>query len=166
MPRYLSRIRITLMTLGLLGLTSLTVLAAEDTQLVGTWRTRIVIPGAPTDFFAVEVFHAGGTMTDVFAGGLIPVGAPSAAHSVSSGVWEKLPGPGNFAATLEGFLDTDANGFFDQRVQVRLTIQVLDHDRFTATATNQALSLDGSAPRFPPVRGITVQGTRMLLIRE
>ena len=38
-----------------------------------------------------------------------------------------------------------------QRVQIRLTIQLLDHERFTATATNS---------------GITVHGTRMHVIRE
>lgn len=166
MNRFLFRIAIGLMTLGLVGLTSSTALAAEDTRLVGTWRTRIAIPGSPHALFTLEVFHAGGTMTDTFGGGLLALGAPSAAHSVSSGVWEKVPGHGNFAATIEGFLDTDSNGFFDQRVQVRLSIQVLDHERFTATATNQSLSLDGNTPLFPPVQGISVQGTRMLVKQE
>jgi len=36
-----------------------------------------------------------------------------------------------------------------QRVQIRLTIQLLDHERFTATATDQSLTLDGSTPLFP-----------------
>lgn len=164
-PR-LFRTCVSLLTVGLMGLTSSTALAADDAQLAGTWRTRIVIPGAPSALFTLMVFHAEGTITERFAGGPLAIGAPSSAHSVSSGVWDRLPGPGSFAAMLEGFLDTDSNRFFDQRVQVRFTIQLLDHDRFTATATNQALSLDGSTPLFPPVRGITIEGTRMVVIPE
>jgi hypothetical protein len=111
-----------------------------DTQLVGTWSTRIVFPGSPNEFFSLEVFNAGGTMTERFSSG--------PGLSVSSGVWKKIPGRGNFAATLEGFVDTNSDGLFDQRFRVRLTIQLLDHERFTATATTQSLILDGSIHKY------------------
>jgi hypothetical protein len=85
---------------------------------------------------------------------------------VGSGVWKKISGRGNFAATLEGFDDMDFDGVFDRRFRVRLTIQLLDHDSFTATATIDNLTLDGATPLGPPFPGFTVQGTRMQVIPE
>ena len=73
-------------------------------------------------------------------------------------MWKRIPGRGNFAATFEGFDDTDSNGFFDQRFRIRFTIQLLDRERFTATATADTLTLDGTTLLAPPVPGITYSG--------
>jgi hypothetical protein len=161
--RFLSMMWVVWLIALLSGVLPGTVLAGDDQDhddatLVGTWRTRIVFPGPPNEFFSLEVFNKGGTMTDRFSSG--------PGLSVSSGVWKKIPGRGNFAATLEAFTDTNSDGFFDRRVRIRLTIHLLDHESFTATATTQALTLDGSTPLFPPVPGVTVQGTRMHVIPE
>jgi hypothetical protein len=133
----------------------------DDAALVGTWRTSIIFAGVPFEFFSLESFNEGGTMTDRFGGG--PSGP---ATSVASGVWKKIDGSGNFAATFEGFDDSDSDGFFDRRFLVRLTIHLLDRERFTATGTIENLTLDGSTPLGPPFPGITVQATRMRVIRE
>ena len=71
---------------------------------------------------------------------------------MSSGVWKKIRGRGNFAATVEGFGDNDSDGFFDLRFRVRLTIQLLDRERFTATCTGDALTLDGTTLLAPASR--------------
>ena len=76
----------------------------DDATLVGTWRNRIVFTGFG-EFFSISVFNQGGTMTDRFASG--------PGLSVGSGVWKKISGRGNFAATFEGFDDTNSDGFFD-----------------------------------------------------
>lgn len=131
----------------------------DDVTLVGAWRTSVLFPGGHFEFFSIEVFHRGGTMTD-------RVSALGPATSVGSGVWKKIPGPGNFAATFEGFDDMDSDGVFDRRFRVRLTIQLLDHDRFMATATIDNLTLDGATLLGPPFPGFTVQGTRMRVIPE
>jgi hypothetical protein len=85
---------------------------------------------------------------------------------MSSGVWDKIPGRGNFAATFEGFLDSDSDGSFDLRTRVRLTIQLLDDDTLTMTGTAEFLSLDGTTLLLGPFSGIPVEGTRMRVIRE
>jgi hypothetical protein len=127
----------------------------EPVELVGTWRVTIL----PTQLFSLMVFDRGGTMTERVANG------PSTV-SVSSGVWKPLPGRGRFAAMFELFIDSDSDGFFDQRSRVRLTIQLLDDDRLTATATADFLTLDGTGQLAGPFPGIGLEGTRMRVIRE
>jgi hypothetical protein len=131
----------------------------DDATLVGAWRTSVLFPDGHFQFFTFSVFHREGTWTD-------RVSALGPATSVGSGVWKKISGRGNFAATLEGFDDMDFDGVFDRRFRVRLTIQLLDHDSFTATATIDNLTLDGATPLGPPFPGFTVQGTRMQVIPE
>lgn len=133
----------------------------DDATLVGAWRTSVVFPGVPFEFFTLEVFNEGGTMTDRFGGG--PSGP---ATSVGSGVWKKIAGRGNFAATFEGFDDIDRDGVFDTRFRVRLTIHLLDRERFTATGTLENLTVDGAALLSPPFPGVTIEATRMRVIRE
>jgi hypothetical protein len=133
----------------------------DDATLVGTWRTSIVFAGVPFEFFSLEAFNEGGTMTDRFGGGSSGPGT-----SVSLGVWKKISGRGNFAATFEGFEDSDSDGSFDRRFLVRSTIHLLDRERFTATSTVDNLTLDGTTLLGPPFPGITVQATRMHVIRE
>ena len=163
--RFLSMMLVVWLIALLCGALPGTVLAGDDQDhddaaLVGTWRNRIVVPGVPNEFFSLSVFNAGGTMTDRFGGGLWT------GNSVGSGVWKRIPGRGNFAATFEGFDDTDSDGFFDRRFRIRVTIHLLDRERFTATATIENLTLDGTTLLGPPVPGVTVQGTRMRVIRE
>jgi len=165
--RFLSLIRV-LWLIGLLCCAlSGTVLYGEDQErdddatLVGTWRISIIFPGAPFEFFSFQVFNEGGTMTDRFGGG--PSGPGT---SMGSGVWKKIPGRGNFAATLEGFDDSDSNGVFDRRFRVRATIHLLDCERFTQSNTIENLTLDGTTLLGPPFSGIAVQGKRMRVIRE
>lgn len=131
----------------------------DDVSLVGAWRTSVVFPGTTFEFFSYSVFNEEGTMTD-------RVSALGPGTSVGSGVWKKIRGRGNFAATLEGFDDSDSDGVFDHRFRVRLTYQLLDRERFTATATLDNLTLDGTTLLGPPLPGFTVQGTRMHVIRE
>jgi hypothetical protein len=164
--RFLSMMRVVWLIVLVCGALPGTVLAGDDQDhddatLVGTWRTSIVFPGVPFEFFSLEIFNEGGTMTDRFGGG--PSGPGT---SVGSGVWKKIRGRGNFAATLEGFNDTDGDGVFDQRFRIRLTIQLLDRETFTATGTSDNLTLDGTTPLGPSFPGVTVQGTRMRVMRE
>lgn len=133
----------------------------DDATLVGTWRISIIFPGAPFEFFSFQVFNEGGTMTDRLGGG--PSGPGT---SMGSGVWKKIAGRGNFAATFEGFDDSDSDGVFDRRFSVRATIHLLDRERFTQTNTIEFLTLDGTSLLGPPFLGTTVQGTRMHVIRE
>ncbi len=165
--RFLSLVRVVWL-IGLLGGALCgTVLSSEgqdrddDDALVGTWRTSIVVPGAPFEFFSLQVFNQGGTMTDRFGGG--PSGPGT---SVGSGVWKRIPGRGNFAAIFEGFEDSDSDGVFDRRFRIRATIHLLDRERFTATNTIENLTLDGTALLGPPFSGIAAHGTRMRVIRE
>jgi hypothetical protein len=165
--RFLSLIRVVWLIGLLCGALSGTVLFGQDQDydddatLVGTWRTSIVFPGVPFEFFSLQVFNEGGTMTDRFGGG--PSGPGT---SVGSGVWKKIPGRGNFAATFEGFDDSDSDGAFDRRFRIRATIHLLDRQRFTATNTIENLTLDGTTLLGPPFSGIAVQGKRMRVIRE
>lgn len=163
--RFLSITRIVWLLALLCGALSNTVVADDDQNrdhaaLVGTWRTSIVFAGVPFEFFTLRVFNEGGTLTDRFGGG--PSGP---ATSVGSGVWKKI-GRGTFAATFEGFDDSDSDGVFDRRFLVRETIRLLDRDRFTATGTIQNFTVDGVTPLAPPFSGITVQASRMHVIRE
>ena len=85
---------------------------------------------------------------------------------MGGGVWERIDGneDANFAVTLETFSDDDLNGTFDTRALIRLTLQV-DDDTMTGTATVDVFTLDGKTPlvSFP---GLTLEGTRMTVIRE
>jgi hypothetical protein len=132
----------------------------DDATLVGTWRNSIVQAGVPGESFSITVFNEEGTMTDRFA----TTSGPGL--SVSSGVWKKIRGRGNFAATLEGFGDNDSDGFFDFRFRIRFTIQLLDRERLTATCTGDALTLDGTTLLAPNAFSCTFRGTRMRVIRE
>jgi len=138
-------------------------LAADDhdddaARLVGTWRTTVRFPGIPIDFFTLMVINPGGTMTDRFADG--------ARTSLSCGVWKKLRGRGRFAVTFDGFEDTDSDGSFDRRFMVRVTIQLVDDDTWTATGTLDSLTLDGTTLLAAPLSGTLVKATRMRVIRE
>jgi hypothetical protein len=130
----------------------------DDARLVGTWRTTVQFPGVPIDFSTLMVVNAGGTMTDRFADG--------PRTSLSSGVWRKLRGRGRFAATFEGFSDSDSDGSFDQRFLVRMTIQLMDDNTLTATGTLDTLTLDGTTPVSGSLSGILVKATRMRVMRE
>lgn len=138
-------------------------MAADDqdddaARLVGTWRTTVRFPGIPIDFSTLMIVNPGGTMSDRFADG--------PRTSVSYGVWKKLRGHGKFAVTFEGFEDTDSDGSFDRRFLVRMTIQLVDDDTLTATATIVDLTLDGATLLSAPVSGILTKATRMRVIRE
>lgn len=164
--RFLSMMRVVWLIALVCGALPGAVLAADDQDrddaaLVGTWRTNIIFAGVPFEFFSLDVFNEGGTMTSTFGGG--PSGPGT---SLASGVWKKIAGHGNFATTFEGFDDSDSDGSFDRRYLVRLTIHLLDRQKFTATGTIENLTLDGAIPLGPPFPGITVQATRMRVIRE
>jgi hypothetical protein len=153
--RFLSTIRIVWLVALLCGSP---VLAGDDqdpndARLVGTWRNTV--NGGM--FFSITAFNQGGTMTDRFSLGPMV--------SVGNGVWTKIPGRGNFAATFEVFQDTNSDGFFDTRFRIRMTIRLLDHDRYTATFKGDAVSLDGTT-LLGPQPGGTIDGTRMQVIRE
>ena len=124
--------------------------------LHGAWRVT-VLPGTPQQFFSLMEFDKGGTMTEV--SGL-------AENSTSAGVWEKLNGRGNFAATFELFTDSNADGILDSRFRVRLTIHLTDDDTFTGTSTLDVLTLDGATQVAGPFPGLPLEGRRMKVIRE
>lgn len=132
----------------------------DDVTLVGAWRESITFQGVPLEFFDLIVFNEDGTVTDRF-GSLVD----GPALTVSIGVWKKV-GRGTFAVTMENFSDTDGNGLFDVRFRIRLTYQVVDRNTITATGTIDTLSVDGRTQLGPSFPGVTVQGTRMRVIRE
>ena len=130
----------------------------DDSRLVGTWRTTVLFPGVPNEFSTLMVVNPGGTMTDRIA--------DTPRTSIASGVWKRLRGHSRFAATFEVFEDTDSDGFFDRRLRVRSTIQLVDDDTFTATNTLDVLTLDGATLTAGPFSGIVQEATRMRVIRE
>lgn len=126
--------------------------------MTGTWHTIFRYPGFPDDYFSLLAFNADGTMTAVFVDG--------PRTSVSLGVWKKIRGRGNFAASYDGLFDIDSDGFYDKRFRDRLTLHLSDDDTLTATAASDSLTLDGTTLTGPPLEGITIRGTRMKVIRE
>jgi hypothetical protein len=159
--RFLSMMRVVWLIALLSSALPGPVLAGDDQDhdnatLVGTWRNRIVFTGFG-EFYSISVFNQGGTATDRFSSG--------PGLSVGSGVWKKIPGRGNFAATFEVFDDSNSDGFFDRRFRIPMTIHLLDHERFTATFKGDEVSLDGTTLLAPQAGG-TIQGTRMHVIPE
>jgi hypothetical protein len=149
-----------IIVLACCGLTG-TAFAHDDDEkskssLEGTWRVTI-LPGTPNQFFSLMEFNKGGTMTEA---------SSIAANTTSIGVWKKISGHGNFAATFELFFDSDSDGVIDSRYRVRLTIQLLDDDTITGTSTIEVLTLDGTTPVAGPFSGIPLGGTRMKVMRE
>jgi hypothetical protein len=130
----------------------------DDPSLVGTWRVTISFPGVPIEFYSLETFHDGGTMTDFY--GESPRFGPYA------GVWKRIRGQRHFAATFEDFFDGDSDGSYDGRFRVRLTLHMLDADTFVGTATIDTLTLDGTTATTAPFPGTTVRATRMKVVRE
>jgi hypothetical protein len=128
----------------------------ETPSLQGTWRVT-VSPGTPQQFFSLVEFNKGGTMTEV---------ASTPRHTTSIGVWKKIRGEGNFAATFELFLDSNSDGSFDSRIRVRQTIHLLDDDTITGTSTVDVLTLDGTTQVAGPFPGIPFEGKRMRVMRE
>ncbi len=126
-------------------------------SLQGTWRVT-VLPGTPNQFFSLMEFNKGGTMTEE---------ASTPRHTTSIGVWRKIRGHGNFAATFELFEDSNSDGSFDSRLRVRLlTIHISDDDTITGTSTIDVLTLDGTTQVAGPFPGFPPEGTRMRVIRE
>ena len=128
----------------------------ESASLQGTWRVT-VNPGTPLQFFSLVAFNKGGTMTEV---------ASTPRHTTSIGVWKKIHGDGDFAATFELFLDSNSDGFFESRIRVRQTIHLLDDDTFTGTSTVDVLTLDGTTLVAGPFPGIALEGKRMRVMPE
>lgn len=128
----------------------------ETPNLQGTWRVTL-LAGAPNQFFSLMEFNKGGTMTEE---------ASSPSHTTSIGVWKKIRGQGNFAATFELFQDSDSDGSYDGRFRVRLTIHLSDDDTITGTFTVDVLTLDGTTQVAGPFSGLPLEGTRMRVIRE
>ena len=128
----------------------------ETPSLQGTWRLT-VLPGTPQQFFNLMVFNKEGTLTEVssFQG-----------NTTSLGVWERIRGHGNFAATFELFFDNNLDGINDGRYRVRLTIRLLDDDTFTGTSTLDLLTLDGITVVAGPFPGLPIEGKRMKVLRE
>jgi hypothetical protein len=125
-------------------------------SLQGTWRVA-VNTGTPNQFFSLMEFNKGGTMTEANS---------TPRKTTSSGVWKRIRGHGNFAATFELFQDSDSDGSFDSRLRVRLTIHLLDNDTITGTSTVDVLTLDGTTQVAGPFPGIPLEGTRMRVMRE
>lgn len=128
----------------------------EKQSLQGTWRATI-LSGTPNQFFSLMEFNKEGTLTEVssFQG-----------NTTSLGVWERIPGHGNFAATFELFFDNNLDGINDGRYRVRMTLHVLDDDTFTGTSTLDLLTLDGTTVVAGPFPGLPIEGKRMKVLRE
>lgn len=126
--------------------------------LVGTWRLTVTGPGGG-EFFFFMVFHRENTLTGR--------GSASPAASMTSGVWKKMPGHGNFVATMEQFSESGMpDGSFDIRFRVFLTIQLLDNHTMIGTSSFEVLSLDGTTVLAGPIGGFTHEGTRMTVLPE
>ncbi len=123
--------------------------------LQGTWRV-VGFPGTPNQFYATMAFNEGGTLTAIVDSG--------SGISTAIGVWRRIR-PGEFAATFENFFDSNANGSYDLRFRVRMTIRLSDHDTWTASATLEVVSRDGTTVVGGPV-SIPHEGTRMRVVRE
>ena len=150
-----ARCILTVICVGLATLVAFPALQAdhdEGEQLLGTWRVTI---GAPFNAFAHLVFHKGNTMTEE--------NTLSAGISMSSGVWKKIRGRGNFATTFEAFSDDDLDGVYDTRGLIRQTIHV-EGDTLVGTGTVEIRSLDG-AMLFDTLSS-PFEATRMTVIRE
>jgi hypothetical protein len=137
------------------------VFAAGDDEIMtpslqGTWRVT-VNPGTPNQFFSLMEFNKGGTMTEE---------ASTPRHTTSIGVWKRISGHGNFAATFELFQDSDSDGSFDSRIRVRLTIHLWDEDTITGTTTVDVLTLDGTTQVAGPFPGFPLEGKRMRVLPE
>ena len=124
-------------------------------SIVGTWRIA-VNPPEGEDFFSLMVFDKGNTMTERVS--------LSRGLSMGSGLWERIAGHNQFAATFEAFSDDDLDGVFDTRERLRLTIQI-DDDTLSGTATLDIFSLDGTILFFS-IPGVILEGTRMTVIPE
>jgi hypothetical protein len=139
-----------------------TVLAADDQDrddatLIGAWRQSIIFPGVPVEFFDVIAFHEDGTVTEQFGN--------RSDGSAGIGVWKKV-GRGTFAVTFENFGDRNHDGTFDVRFRIRLTYHVIDRNTLTATGTSDTFSVDGTTEIAPSFPGVTIQATRMHVVRE
>ena len=135
---------------------------SDSEELVGTWRITVFDPSGFPSFFLTS-FHADNTLTE-------PSGSPSGSSGV--GVWEAVGDDdddsdsdrSDYAATFDAFEDSDFDNVFDLRLQIRNTFQ-LEGDTMTGTATVLGLTLDNSQLLFV-VSGLTLEGTRMAVIRE
>ena len=132
----------------------------DEATVVGTWREHITFAGVPLDFFDLIAFNEDGTLTARF-GSLFD--GPALSEAI--GVWKKV-GRGTFAATLENFSDTNGDGRFDVRFRIRLTYHVVDRDTLTATGASDTLTVDGETQLGPSFPGITIDATRMHVMRE
>jgi hypothetical protein len=99
-------------------------------NLVGGWRIAIE-PGTPDEHFAVLLVNQGGTASVRVEDG-----------DGAVGVWRKVPGPGNYALTLDEFDDTNEDGT-PERYRVRIAAK-LSHDTLTGTITVEETTPDGS----------------------
>ncbi len=132
--------------------------SAGANEIVGTWRAAVSgAPGFP-DFFSLMVFDKRNTMTERVS--------VSPEITMGSGVWENIVGDddANVAIMFELFSDEELDGVFDTRFRVRGTFQV-DDDTLTGTATVDVLTLDGTT-LLDSIPGLTLEGTRMTVIRE
>jgi len=111
--------------------------------LQGTWRvTRHAvncITGQDVfSFPAIMTFNQGGTYTGY---GVPPGGDPG--QGTEYGVWQRQPGSQNYSVRGVGYVYT-AEGVFDGRVEITLTLQLTTSDSFTYTSTIQIYDADGN----------------------
>ena len=120
--------------------------APDNANIIGTWNVTSD-PGTPDEQFHVALVNEGGTASIV-----------GADLERAEGAWIKT-GRRTFLANLHGF-ENDGNRFL-----IRVTIQLVDKNSFTATTTTDLLNLDGTLVQAGIEFG-TLQGTRMLMVPE
>lgn len=118
---------------------------------IGTWRLTVTGPNN-SQFHSLIMFHQDGTITERNSFNI--------GESTGAGVWSRLPGR-RFAVTTEQFVDTDNDGWFDARYQVRLTFLLTGPDTMMGTAGFDIRTLDGTTVLAGPFQGFAVDATRM-----
>jgi hypothetical protein len=109
----------------------------------GTWRVTRHLVNCITgqdvfSFPAIMTFNQGGTYTGY---GVPPGGDPG--QGTEYGVWQREPGSHNYSVRGVGYSYT-AEGNFDGRVEITVTLQLTTADSFTYTSTIQFYDADGN----------------------
>jgi hypothetical protein len=107
---------------------------AESRRLTGSWVVEVESTATP-EFYALQTFHAGGTVTET--SDLLAKGGEGPGH----GVWYRTEE--GFAATFELFI-FEPDGAPAGRIRVRETISVINENRFEGFSVADLILPDGT----------------------
>lgn len=110
-------------------------------RIVGYWNVDVAVrpcidPGAPaTRFLGLNMFHAGGTLSDANT-------FPPTARGPGMGVWSYDPLTGKYNTRMQ--FARFVNGVFDGLQDVRQVATMIDNDHYTTEVQARVLNADGS----------------------